>query len=487
MNRERFAWIASLALICMLAFHLPGSLAQRDDEYSFVRTLVDIHRQVTNNYVDEVDEQKLREAAINGLLSQLDPYSVYIPPAEQERFDRMLDGSFKGVGIQLDQLDDGTIEVVSPIDGSPAFHAGVMAGDVILKVNGQPIQGERLEDVIKRITGDEGTEVTLTVRHATGEVVDLTMQRQEIRVPTVKGYARNADNTWDYFVSDEPKIAYLRITQFTTDTRDHLRATLETLLERQMQGLILDLRFNPGGRLDQAVQIIDDFLPSGVIVSTRGRNRPEDVREATVPDTLPAFPMIVLVNEHSASAAEIVAGSLMDNRRALVIGERTWGKGSVQEVIPLDGNNGELKLTVAYYYLPSGRLVHRKKDATDWGVEPQIIIPMTDEEEIAVMRERQRQELFKRPVAKEAVTRPATGPATQAVVDRQLQQAVTTMIGLIVLQSEPQTPGRPVEPIATTRPTTQAAPAGEVMPEDRLPEPGAPTTAPATMPAQEAQ
>src|SRR5690606_6790654 len=187
----------------------PGSLAQRDDEYSFVRTLVDIHRQVTNNYVDEVDEQKLREAAINGLLSQLDPYSVYIPPAEQERFDRMLDGSFKGVGIQLDQLDDGTIEVVSPIDGSPAFHAGVMAGDVILKVNGQPIQGERLEDVIKRITGDEGTEVTLTVRHATGEVVDLTMQRQEIRVPTVKGYARNADNTWDYFVSDEPKIAYL--------------------------------------------------------------------------------------------------------------------------------------------------------------------------------------------------------------------------------------------------------------------------------------
>jgi carboxyl-terminal processing protease len=499
MNRERFAWIASLALICMLAFHLPGSLAQRDDEYSFVRTLVDIHRQVSGNYVDDISEQKLREAAIDGMLSQLDPYSVYVPPAEQEQFDRMLEGSFEGVGIQLDQLDNGTIEVVSPIDGSPAFEAGVMAGDVLLKVNGQELEGKRLPDVVNMIKGELNSEVTLTVRHATGEVVDLTMKRQQIVVPTVKGYARNPDNTWDYFVSDTPKIGYLRITQFTPETRDNLRGVIDELLRQQMKGLILDLRFNPGGRLDQAVLVIDDFLDEGVIVKTRGRSRPERTEHASVPDTLPAFPMIVLVNEHSASAAEIVAGSLMDNRRALVIGERTYGKGSVQELIPLDGNSGELKLTVAYYYLPSGRLVHRKKDATDWGVEPQIIIPMTDAEERAMMQDRMEQETFKRPVVKESVTRPATGPATQAVVDKQLQQAVTTMVGLIVLQSEPQRPGRPVAPIATTQPTTRVAPDPNVVPEDRLPTPEvpidqvdqvpttAPTTIPTTTPIPEAQ
>src|SRR3954471_14303665 len=161
MNRERLAWLATLVLIAMLAFQLPGSLSQRDDDYSFVRTLVDIHRRVAANYVDPVDESKLRGGAIDGLLGELDPFSVYVPPARQEEFDRMLEGSFKGVGIQLNQLDDGRIEVVTPIDGSPAFKAGVMAGDIISKVNGESIEGLRLPDVIKKIGGPLGTEVAL--------------------------------------------------------------------------------------------------------------------------------------------------------------------------------------------------------------------------------------------------------------------------------------------------------------------------------------
>src|SRR5437763_2034302 len=212
MNRERFAWTVSIVLIALLAFQIPGTLAQRDDEYAFVRELVDIHRRVAANYVDPVDEQKLRGGAINGMLDELDPFSVYVPPARQEEFDRMLEGSFKGVGIELNQLDNGQVEVVSPIDGSPAFKAGVMAGDIILKVNGESVEGLRLPEVIKKIDGPLGTDVKLSVKHVTGEEADLTMTREEIVVPTVKGFGRNQDNSWDYYVCDDPKIAYIRIT-----------------------------------------------------------------------------------------------------------------------------------------------------------------------------------------------------------------------------------------------------------------------------------
>src|SRR6476619_6243277 len=176
MNREKLAWLVSIGLIAVLALQIPGSLATRDDDYSFVRTLVDIHRQVSSNYVENVDEQDLREAAINGMLGELDPFSVYVPPAKQEDFDRMLENSFKGVGIQLDQRPEGgPIEVVTPIDGSPAFRAGVQAGDIILKVNGESIEGLRLPEVIKKIAGKIGTEVKLFVRHVTGEEAELKM------------------------------------------------------------------------------------------------------------------------------------------------------------------------------------------------------------------------------------------------------------------------------------------------------------------------
>ncbi|MGA2501255.1 MAG: S41 family peptidase, partial [Tepidisphaeraceae bacterium] len=449
MNRERIVWLCSLLLLTVAALWNPTS-AQRDSDYLFVRTLVDVNRMVVGNYVEKVDPGKLEQAAIDGMLNQLDPFTNYVPPARREEFDRMLDGTFKGVGVQLNQLPNGQIEVVSPIDGSPAFKAGINAGDIILKVNNESMEGARLPDVMKRITGELGSEVSLTVRRATGQELVLKMKRDEIVLPTIKGYTRNDDNTWNYYVSRNPKIAYIRLTQFTANTCDTLHSALTDLLKDGMTGLILDLRWNPGGSLDQAVQVVDMLVSSGVIVRTRGLHRPEDVKVATGAGTLPHFPMIVLVNEHSASASEIVAGSLMDNKRAVVLGTRSYGKGSVQELMPLEGNNGELKLTVAYYYLPSGRLVHRKKGAEDWGVEPQIQVPMDDEAQRKVVEERMRSEQFHRPTTRPS-GEPVASPTTQPMLDTQLQRAIDTMLLTTILQ--PQNPAPPAT-FPATRPTT---------------------------------
>jgi carboxyl-terminal processing protease len=457
MNREKIAWLVSLVLIAMLAFQLPGTLARRDDEYAFVKTLIDLHRQVDNNYVDPVDEDKLQLGSINGMMGELDPYSVYIPPARQKEFENMLEGSFEGVGIELSQLDNGDIQVVSPIPDSPALKAGVMAGDIITKVNGQELHGEKIVDVQKLIKGPLGSDVKLTVRHVDGREQELTMKREQIVLPTVMGYRRDSNNNWDFWVSQNPKVAYIRITQFTSDTFTELKKATDQVLASGIQGLILDIRFNPGGRLDQAEAVVNLFVRSGVIVRTKGLHRAEQIATASPEKAIQRdFPMIVLVNEHSASAAEIVAGSLKDNKRALIVGNRTYGKGSVQEIIPMEEDGGELKLTVAYYYLPSGRLVHRRKGATDWGVDPQINVPMSEEAEQKVLLEESENQLFHKPLP--ITTRPTTGPAstqptsvpaTQPVVDTQLQQAVSTMIGFIVLNGEKE-----ITDIPTTQPVT---------------------------------
>lgn len=457
MNRERIAWLVSLVLIAMVAFQLPRSLARRDDEYAFVQTLIDLHREVANNYVEPVDEEKLQLGSINGMMGELDPYSIYVPAAKEKEFENMLEGSFEGVGIELSQQENGDIQVVSPIPDSPALKAGVMAGDIILKVNGTDIKGEKIADVQKLIKGPLGSDVKLTVRHVDGTEKELTMQRQQIVLPTIMGYRRDAGDAWDFWVSKNPKIAYIRITQFTSDTYTELKKAMDQVLPDGMEGLVLDLRFNPGGRLDQAKAVVNLFISKGTIVVTRGLHRAEEVATASPDKALPReFPMVVLVNEHSASAAEIVAGSLKDNQRALIVGTRTFGKGSVQEIIPMQEDGGELKLTVAYYYLPSGRLVHRKKGATDWGVDPQVSIPMSEEQEQKVLLEQSREELFHkplplatRPTTGPGATQPTTVPATQPVVDIQLQQAVSTMVGSIILNAQHQLPNVP-----ETRPTT---------------------------------
>lgn len=462
LTRERVAWLTATVMIGMLAFQLNGTLAHRDDDYAFVRTLVDIHRQVARNYVEPVDETKLRQGAIDGLLEQLDPYTNYVPPARQEDFERHLEGTFKGIGVQMDQNEAGEIRVISPIEGSPAFKAGVRAGDIILRINGEDIKGLKIDQVQEKIKNGP-LDVRLRVRHETGEEVDLpVMTRQEIVLSTVKGYKRNADASWSWFVNNNPKIGYLRMTQFTPDTTDRVKAALEGMLAQGMQAFILDLRFNPGGQLDQAEQIVDLFIEEGVIVVTRGRSRGERVERAEKAGTLPNFPMIVLVNEHSASASEVVAGSLQDNGRAIVLGERTYGKGSVQEVMQLDNHEGKLKMTVAYYYLPSGKLVHKKPGATEWGVEPQIKVTMNEQQQRRLMIAQSDSEVIGTPPTRPAPTQPATSPGTLPTtqpasgptsdsVDPQLDAAVSTLIGHILLKD------RPLPPAATT-PTTVPAP-----------------------------
>jgi len=437
MKRERILWTLVLFAVVVTSVTVsrgvPGG--SRDDDFSFVRTLIDIQRQVSNNYVEETDPAQLRQSGTTGLLHELDPFTVYVPPSRQEDFDRMLEGSFKGIGVQLNQLENGAIEVVTPVDGSPAFKAGVMAGDLILKINGETVEGQRLSDAVKKLAGPLGSEIKLQVRRTTGEILELIMTREEVIVPTARGWGRDEENQWDWFIGDDPKIAYLRLTQFTPDSYEAVKTSVETMLKQGMQGMIMDLRFNPGGRLDQAIKITDLFVDSGTILSTRGRYRAEQVVKATTEITLPRFPMIVLINENSASASEVVAGSLKDNKRAIVIGTRSYGKGSVQEVVPLEQDSGELKMTVAYYYLPSGRLVHRKKDATDWGVEPNITVRLDEESQLGLQRQRYEAELFRRPT-----TAPTTGTAASATpeppLDAQLQRAVDTMTALLVLGSE---------------------------------------------------
>jgi carboxyl-terminal processing protease len=452
MSRERVGWLVSIALLVVLAFQLPGTLAQRDDDYTWIRTLTEVHRQIYNNYVEPVNDANLKEKAIEGMLTDLDPYTNYIAPERQDDFDRMLNGSFKGVGIELAPTN-GKVVVETPIEGGPADRAGIHSDDVIVKVNGESIAGLPIDDVSKKITGPVGTPVTITILRD-GKNIDFTMKREQIVLDTVKGFNRTPDDSWNFFCLDEPKIGYIRIAQFDENTFAEVKSALEGsppspghpgkpgIVDSGMKGLILDLRFNPGGRLEQAINIVNLFVKDGVIVTTRGRSRPEEVTRANGEGTLPSFPMIVLVNDKSASASEIVSGSLKDNQRALVVGQRTFGKGSVQEIIPLGDDSGKLKLTVAYYYLPSGRLVHRKKGATDWGVEPQVVVPLDDNGELAVLEQYRVAERIRRP---KTTTRPATQGATQQF-DPQLKEAVNTMIGLIVLDK-----GK----MPTTMPTTR--------------------------------
>ena len=462
-NREKLAWVVSLALVLLVAANLPGSLSQRDDDYAFVRTLIDIHRQVSDNYWEPVDEAELRQRAIEGMLSDLDPYTVYVPPAGRERFDQMLGGQFVGVGINLDQKPTGAVTIITPIAGSPAYRAGVRAGDVIDKVDGKGIAKDaKIDDVIKLIKGKAGSEVSLTVRHEDGKVETLKMERADIRVPVVKGWRHPGPDSdaWDYWLSRDPKIGYVRLSQFTGGCAAAVGDVTRELLKGGMKAMILDLRYNPGGDLKEAIQLVDLFVSRGVIVSTKGRNRPENVAYATAAGTLADFPLVVLVNEQSASAAEVVSGALKDDGRATIVGTRTFGKGSVQEVVPLAGEGGELKITVAHYYLPSGRLVHRMPGATDWGVIPQVAVPMDQAQQTAVMAARFDADLIKGVGPSSApATAPASRPTTSAV-DVQLNRAVEVAVGLAIVADRPTVgPQHPVTPLgeSTSRPMTLPA------------------------------
>ncbi len=358
----------------------PESLARLGGGvFNQIDLLVDVRHEIVSSYVEVPDQERMIEEAVRAMVASLeDRYTVFLASDELAPFDKQVRGSFSGIGAEID-IHDNRLRIVSPLEDSPAWNAGVMAGDTVLEIDGQSTEGITIVDAVSRLTGPEGTTVTIKVRHESGEEQEMVITRARINVQTVRGFRRDADNHWNYMLDISHGIAYIRITQFTHSTAEGVRQALDRLQRRGMKGLILDMRFNPGGLLESAVEVSDLFLEgSKRIVSVKGRAVPERVHESNDDTAIDAIPMVVLANEASASAAEIVTGALSDNQRAKFIGSRTFGKGSVQQVKMLESGLGALKITHAYYYLPSGRNIHRREGKDVWGVDPDdgFFVPM---------------------------------------------------------------------------------------------------------------
>jgi len=347
---------------------------ENDEEYlELMRLFADAFDQIERNYVKEVSRRELMEAAVRGVLLKLDPYSAYISPEELDRFRTGVESQFGGIGIQV-KREDEFVTVISPFVGSPAYRAGITAGDRIMKIEGKSAKGISINEAVRQLKGKVGTSVTFTVQHPHDDSTEtVTLKREIVKVRTVLGMRRNEDDSWDYMLSPEKGIGYIRVTQFSRNTVKELKETLDKLESLDVKGLILDLRNNPGGLLSSAIEVSDLFVSEGRIVSTEGRNTARPPWNARKAGTYERFAMVVLVNHRSASASEIVAACLQDHDRAVVVGQRTWGKGSVQNIIELEEGRSALKLTTAGYQRPSGANIHRFPDSTEddeWGVTP---------------------------------------------------------------------------------------------------------------------
>ena len=310
-----------------------------------IRRFVAVYNAVRAAYVDPVDDKKLMQSAVRGLLLELDPHSTYFDKADAEAFDEQASGAYEGIGVELLQQADNTLKVVSPIDDTPAARAGLRAGDLIVAIDGKPISAI---EAMEPLRGEAGSKVVLTIERGKEKPFDVTVVRETIRVTSVRSKML------------EPGYGYVRISTFQADTGADFQKNLAQLQAQaggRLKGLVLDLRSNPGGLLTAAVQVADDLLDKGTIVSTRGRISISDAKfDATPGDLLKGAPLVVLVDAGSASASEVLAGALRDNQRGRIVGSRTFGKGSVQTVLPLD-NGDSVKLTTARYYTPSGRSI----------------------------------------------------------------------------------------------------------------------------------
>lgn len=333
-----------------------------------------------NNRTVQLPTEVLCVEFTSGMLDPLDEFSSMIWPSDWPDFKKQTMGHFSGVGIQI-AVENGLLKVVSPLEDSPAYNAGIRAGDYIIGIDGETAKHIEIDEAVRRITGPAGSKVVLTIRRPGVEApFDRTLIRADIQVRTVKGWKRSLAD-WDWMIDPEFGIGYIRLTSFTRDTIDELRAALAEVKSRGGRGVILDLRYNPGGYLKAAVDVADEFVRRGRIVSTKGRQQPESDTRANSGGAFIEGEVIVLVNKYSASAAEIVSGALSDLGRATIVGTRSFGKGSVQNLIPIRPDEAYLKLTTAYYYLPNGRCLHRTEDSQVWGVEPNIDVAVTPEQQ----------------------------------------------------------------------------------------------------------
>jgi carboxyl-terminal processing protease len=366
----------------------------------------------------------------DGAFSRLDLFSTVIWPYDAPELEKTTEGQFSGVGIQIESDENSNIMVVQPLPDTPASRAGVRPGDVIVKINGKTAKGLTPDGAVKIITGPTGTTVTLTMRSLNGSVKDYVLRRDVIKVASVKGCTPKPNGGWNYMLDSGEHIGYVRLTGFSKTTGEDLGRALEELKSQQARAIILDLRDNPGGLLDAAKKVVNEFIDHGVIVSThadRPTSNPPSEMDADAHDLQTTVPLVVLVNQYSASASEIVSGALKDWHRGLIVGQRTFGKGSVQMLFPLDSKrDAYLKLTTSHYYLPLGRCIHREENSTTWGVDPDVTVEMTPRQMSDKNYARLRLDVLDDSALKLNGNVPTTRPTLQDVlkVDPQLSAAL---------------------------------------------------------------
>ncbi len=354
---QRFRWAAAVGILFVFC---PFDIFSQENDSATYRQLNlfgEVFERVRVDYVEEVSDAKLIESAINGMLTSLDPHSSFLNEKNFRDMQVQTKGEFGGLGIEV-TMESGLVMVVSPIDDTPAFRAGIKTGDLILQLDGEPVLGLTLAEAVDRMRGRVGTDIKLTIRRENQEPFDVTITRAIIRIQSVRSRI-------------EKDIGYVRITTFNEQANNGLKKAMKEFKEElggKLKGIVLDLRNNPGGLLDQAVAVADSFLKRGEVVSTRGRRKDDDHRYNAHPgDLADGLPIVVLINGGSASASEIVAGALQDHNRAIIMGTRSFGKGSVQTIIPM-GSLGAVRLTTALYYTPSGVSIQAK------GIEPGIMV-----------------------------------------------------------------------------------------------------------------
>jgi carboxyl-terminal processing protease len=401
----------------------PGAQSGSSDTLAQLKLFGDVFERVRAEYVEDVPDSKLIESALDGMLTSLDPHSGYLNTERYRDMQVQTRGEFGGLGIEV-TMENGLVRVVSPIDDTPAFRAGIRAGDFITHIDGEPVMGLTLAEAVEKMRGPVASAIRLRMlREGREEPFDVSLERAVIKISPVRAQA-------------EGTIGYVRLTTFNEQTVASMRDAIDKLkgeIKGGMQGLVLDLRNNPGGLLDQAVGVADAFIDKGEIVSTRGR-RPDSIQRfnARPGDLLDGLPMVVLINGGSASASEIVAGALQDQRRAIVMGTRSFGKGSVQTIIPMRGQ-GAIRLTTARYYTPSGRSIQAKGIDPDIEVEPASIKP------IAQVDQRREADLRGRLENDQGGT--GAGEAAAAVPhdgeDFQLARALDLLRGLALVNARP--------------------------------------------------
>jgi carboxyl-terminal processing protease len=342
--------------ICLIVSLITSAQANPNDElYKKLDLFSDVLNTIKKEYVDEVKQDEVIDSAINGMLQSLDPYSSYMSPEAFQNMNRDTKGEFGGLGIEI-TMEAGLVKIITPIEGTPADKAGVLAGDYIVKINGKQVKGMTLLDAVKLMRGKVGTSINITVRRPEIEdEIKFKITRAIIKIREVSAEIKS-------------NVGYIRLRAFNEQSHNQLIKQLNKIINNKLDGYILDLRNNPGGLLSQAIKITETFLDGGEIVSTKGRDK-NDIRifNAKKGDKINKKPLIILINQGSASASEIVSGALKDHKRAILVGEKSFGKGSVQSIIRLK-NRGGLRLTTAKYYLPSGVSIHEK------GVEPDITV-----------------------------------------------------------------------------------------------------------------